>query len=146
MKARRLPITTDHEYLRHMLQKWHNDRRVHAENLRTSVTKTAEDHVNSMANESTSATVSPIQQPIKFGVTHELGYGFVQPFERTCSCRHWDLDQLPCHHAIAVARYSNYTYTLLLFFLILCHLVTFYLCHIYQGQRCSLLYTLSRLL
>ena len=115
MKARRFSITIAHEFLRHMLQKWYNDRRCYAEKLRSSVTKTVEDHVNSMANESTSAIVTAIQQPIQLGVEHELGYGFVQPLARICSCRHWDLDQLPCHHAIAVARYN---YFILLIFVL----------------------------
>ena len=46
MKARRLPIISAHEFLRHMLQKWFSDRRAAAARLKTIVTSVAVAHVN----------------------------------------------------------------------------------------------------
>ena len=46
MKARRLPITSAHEFLRHMFQKWFSDKHTAVARLKTIMTSVAVAHVN----------------------------------------------------------------------------------------------------
>ncbi|XP_052171685.1 uncharacterized protein LOC127787667 [Diospyros lotus] len=107
MKARRLPITSAHEFLRHMLQKWFSDRRAVAARLETDVTSAAVAHINFVHDKTVDrgCRVVPIIHGNKYLVKHaKEGDGIVDIVARTCSCRKWDLDQLPCLHAIAAGR------------------------------------------
>ncbi|XP_052197184.1 uncharacterized protein LOC127804365 [Diospyros lotus] len=116
MKARRLPITSAHEFLRHMLQKWFSDRRAAAARLETIVTSAAVAHVN-LAHAKTldrGCRVVPVIQGNKYLVQHaKEGDGIVDIVASTCSCRKWDIDQMPCLHAIAVSSFMRVHYHML---------------------------------
>ena len=113
MKTYWLPITSAHEFLRHMLQKWFSDRRVAAAKLETIVTSAAVAHVN-LAHAKTldrGCRVVPIVQGSKYLVQHaKEGDGIVDINASTCSCHKWDIDQMPCLHAIAASRYHGLTF------------------------------------
>ena len=119
MQARRLPITTAHEYVRNVLQRWFNNRRVAAEKLTTYVTTAAYDRIILAKDLSTEGSVYPIAEPYHYSVIHySKGDGMVDIQQHTCTCKQWNLDQLPCVHACAVARYGNYTLYFLVFHVI----------------------------
>ncbi|XP_052181961.1 uncharacterized protein LOC127794754 [Diospyros lotus] len=113
MKARRLPITSAHEFLRHMLQKWFSDRRATADRIVTEITSAALAHVN-FAHSKTldrGCSVVPIIHGNKFLVKHaKEGDGIVNIDAKTCSCRKWDLDQLSCLHAVAAGSFMRVHY------------------------------------
>ena len=105
MRARSLPITSAHEFLRHMLQKWFSDRRAKAATINSSLTTAAQVYVDAQYQLSTQCVVVPIVALTKYLVRHpEKGDGIVDLPGRTCNCGRWDLEQLPCYHAIAAAK------------------------------------------
>jgi len=103
-KARRLPITAAMEFLRDMLQRWFHDRREKAGKNPTYLGKAAVGHCKERNEWSLTYHVYPIELT-RYLVKDSKYDGLVNIEQRTCTCRNWDLDQLPCDHAIAVARY-----------------------------------------
>lgn len=113
-KARRLPVTAAHEFLRCMIQRWFSDRHEVAGKLRTSVTATAAKHCNELEEIVNSSTVRAIREGMQYQVVTGEEVHVVDFGTNSCDCRRWDLDRLPCSHALAAARYCPFTY--LLFF------------------------------
>ncbi|KAK3189903.1 hypothetical protein Dsin_029464 [Dipteronia sinensis] len=103
-KAQRLPTTVTMEFLRDVLHKWFNDRCKQAGKNPTYIGKASIGHCNERNEWSLTYHVYPIELTgylVKDG-KHD---GLVDIEQHTCTYRNWDLDQLPCDHAIAVARY-----------------------------------------
>ena len=118
MKARQLLITSAHEFLRHMLQKWFSSRRATTDKIVTEITSAAVAYVNFAYSKTLDrgCSVVPIIHGNKFLVKHaNEGDGIVNIDAKTCSCRKWDLDQLPCLHAVAAGRYHRLTLLFLLY-------------------------------
>ena len=88
MKERQLAITSAHEFLRHMLQKWINDKHVAAAKLETNVISTAVAHIN-FAHDKTldqGCRIIPVIHENKYLVKHaKEGDGIVGIAARTCS-------------------------------------------------------------
>ncbi|KAK2661814.1 hypothetical protein Ddye_000388 [Dipteronia dyeriana] len=105
-KDRRLPIAAAMEFLRDMLQKWFNDRREQAGKNPTYLGKAAVGHCNERNEWSLTYNVYPIELT-RYLVKDGKHDGLVDIEHRTCTCRNWDLDQLPCDHIIAVARFTK---------------------------------------
>ena len=112
IKARQLSITSAHEFLRHMLQKWFSDKRVAAARLETDMTFVAVAHIN-LAHAKTldrGCHIVPIIQGNKCLIQHaKEGDGIVEIDASTCNCHKWDIDQLPCFHAIVASRRHGLT-------------------------------------
>ncbi|XP_052206855.1 uncharacterized protein LOC127811189 [Diospyros lotus] len=90
--------------------------RAAAARLETIVTSAAVAHVN-LANAETldrGCRVVPVIQGNKYLVQHaKEGDGIVDIVASTCSCCKWDIDQMPCLHAIAVSSFMRVHYHML---------------------------------
>ncbi|KAL6290903.1 hypothetical protein ACE6H2_008413 [Prunus campanulata] len=87
--AHKLPIANFMEYLRmNILQKWFHDRRTKAAKM--------DSHLTEWANN----LVSPIEV-YSFHVYDGCRVEVVNLERKCCTCREFDLDQLPCAHACA---------------------------------------------
>ncbi|KAL5544128.1 hypothetical protein UlMin_007912 [Ulmus minor] len=89
VKERELPVTALAEEMRSLVQRWHYERQTEAEKCKTRLTPSAE----------TFDTVYTVLDGDKNGV--------VDLQARTCSCRRFQLEQLPCAHAMIAIRHSK---------------------------------------
>jgi hypothetical protein len=132
-EARKLPITALVDHIREMLQQWFVERRDAASSLNTNLTRWAEDKVRKNHNSGLHMRVCILLfacifmiwfdfmfmnhanfEFIKFQVAPIDLYAFqiydqsqtfiVNLNNNTCTCREFDLDRLPCAHAIAACR------------------------------------------
>jgi hypothetical protein len=101
--ARELPITKLVEHIRGLLQKWFWERREAAAKMSTPMTKWAEKRLRRRSNKSRCYRVHPINLYEHHVVDGYLN-GFVNLIEKTCTCRKFQLDQLPCRHALAACN------------------------------------------
>ncbi|KAJ9555576.1 LOW QUALITY PROTEIN: hypothetical protein OSB04_010190 [Centaurea solstitialis] len=96
------------EYFRAFQQEWYSKRREVAARLTNTLTPWAEVRVQKRAIESASWIV----RDIGYG-EYEVQDGYrdakVQYYDKSCSCKRWQLSGLPCGHAIAVAAHQNLT-------------------------------------
>ncbi|KAK1556754.1 hypothetical protein Q3G72_011463 [Acer saccharum] len=83
--------------------RWFNDRREKAGKNPTYLGKAAVGHCKERNEWSLTYHVYPIELTRYLDKDGKYD-GLVDIEQRTCTCRNWDLDQLPCDHAIAVAR------------------------------------------
>ncbi|KAK3221375.1 hypothetical protein Dsin_008400 [Dipteronia sinensis] len=104
-KARKLPITSLVEFLRDLMQKWFYNRRKAANKGSSVLTDFALEHGNKIQEKSQQCVVQPIDYT-KYVVKDNEGIVWTVDLElRTCTCRKFDLDRLPCAHAIAVCKH-----------------------------------------
>lgn len=102
--ARRLPITIMAEFIRATMQKWFTER-VHIAREQVSfLTHWADVKVGNRIKKSGSFVVLPVDNFI-FQVRDGGKDGLVNLHDRTCSCKKWQLSQLPCSHVAAVSRH-----------------------------------------
>ncbi|KAK3221585.1 hypothetical protein Dsin_008610 [Dipteronia sinensis] len=104
--ARQMPITTMVEFIREMLQKWFYKRRTKAEKTRTQLTPWATELIKERNKDSEKYTVRPIDS-VNFNVKDGNKDGLVNLSEKTCSCTKFQVDKLPCRHALAAIRYAK---------------------------------------
>ncbi|KAJ9546710.1 LOW QUALITY PROTEIN: hypothetical protein OSB04_019253 [Centaurea solstitialis] len=106
--ARKGAIVGLMEYFRAFQQEWYSKRREVAARLTNTLTPWAEVRVQKRAIESASWIV----RDIGYG-EYEVQDGYkdakVQYYDKSCSCKRWQLSGLPCGHAIAVAAHQNLT-------------------------------------
>ena len=105
LAIRKLPITSIAEFIRDLLQRWFHDRRSNAREMATFLTHYADLHIKQRVLPSERCEVYPIDFH-RFKVEDKWEGAIVDLEKRSCSCREWDLDELPCIHAMAVARYA----------------------------------------
>ena len=86
------------------LQRWFHDRRINARETPTFLTTDADQHIKDRVLASQRCVVHPIDFN-RFKVQDQWKGAIVDLEQRSCSCREWDLDELPCTHAMAVATY-----------------------------------------
>ncbi|KAK2638311.1 hypothetical protein Ddye_026106 [Dipteronia dyeriana] len=83
------------------MQKWFHDRLNHAKTLRTQLTTWATTLLNQRNEESTMFTVRSVDRN-EFLVKDGDKDGLVNLIERTCTCREFQINMLPCKHALDV--------------------------------------------
>ncbi|KAK2658600.1 hypothetical protein Ddye_005133 [Dipteronia dyeriana] len=106
-EAQNLPITTLVEFLRDLMQKWFHDRRKAANKGSSILIDFALEHIKSNQEKSQSCVVQPIDYT-KYVVKDNEGKAWSIDLELwTCTCHKFDLDMLPCAHAIAVCRHTR---------------------------------------
>ncbi|KAK3189275.1 hypothetical protein Dsin_028836 [Dipteronia sinensis] len=101
--ARQFPVTVLIEYICDMMQKWFHDRRTFADSLHIQLTPWATKYLTERNEESNFYTVRPIdwnEFKVKDGAKDRL----VNLLDRTCTCREFEIDLLPCAHALATLR------------------------------------------
>ena len=108
MAARKLPITAAHEHLRALTQKWYSEKREAAYKSERSIAGGAIKKLDKMAADVEACSVRPIIRNVKYQVIHEKGtQEIVSVHKRSCTCGKWDLELLPCEHALAYARHER---------------------------------------
>ncbi|KAK3227207.1 hypothetical protein Dsin_007069 [Dipteronia sinensis] len=101
--ARQFPVTVLIEYIPDMMQKWFHDRRTFTDSLHTQLTPWAIKYLTKRNEESTFYTVRPIDWN-EFEVKDGAKDGLVNLLDRICTCREFEIDLLPCAHALAALR------------------------------------------
>ncbi|KAM6574976.1 hypothetical protein CsatA_023303 [Cannabis sativa] len=100
--ARELPITTLMESLRALIQQWTYTNR----NKAQKTTPTAEKKLVNNFVDSLTKNVNPINESM-FEVVELTRSWVINLKEKTCSCNRFQLDKLPCAHALAVIKERN---------------------------------------
>ncbi|XP_060962130.1 uncharacterized protein LOC133032268 [Cannabis sativa] len=101
LAARELPITTLMESLRALIQQWTYTNRKKAQKTTTFLTPTAEKKLVDNFVDSLTENVKPINETM-FEVVELTRSWVINLKEKTCSCNRFQLDELPCAHALAV--------------------------------------------
>ncbi|KAK3204670.1 hypothetical protein Dsin_018716 [Dipteronia sinensis] len=105
LAVQKLPITTMAEFIRDLLQRWFYNRRTNAREMSTYLTTFADEHIKDRIETAHRCEIPPIHLNT-FKVDDKWKETTVDLDERSCSCRQWDLDELSCSHAMAVARFK----------------------------------------
>ncbi|XP_060960959.1 uncharacterized protein LOC115723685 [Cannabis sativa] len=112
LAARELPITTLLECLRALVQQWTHTNRIKAHNTFTKLSPTGEDILLKNYTYSLNLEVKATTYYL-FEVTRMKESWEVDLEKRTCTCNRFQIDEMPCGHAVAVMREMNmdpYTY------------------------------------
>ncbi|WJZ85788.1 hypothetical protein VitviT2T_005306 [Vitis vinifera] len=102
--ARDLPILQLVEELRNLLQKWFVTRQQQTMSMSTELTMWADGELRSRYNMSATYVVEPINSK-ECNVNYAGISAQVNLDTRSCTCRKFDLDHIPCAHAIAACRF-----------------------------------------
>ncbi|XP_050936236.1 uncharacterized protein LOC127144368 [Cucumis melo] len=105
-ESRDLPVAALLDSIRQILQNWFYDRRKVACCMRTVLTSWAEGELRIQHQNSRSFTVNAIND-VEFQVIDGRKQFIVRLDCKSCTCRVWDLDEIPCAHALAVLRGRN---------------------------------------
>ncbi|GAB2282125.1 hypothetical protein Dimus_039520 [Dionaea muscipula] len=124
--ARKLPICSVVEFVRDMLQRWFVERRDDAARSNSFLTEWATALVNKCTGDAECMQVKPIGNFNYQVMDGQRGY-VVDLSLRSCTCRRFDLDLLPCAHAIAAVRYYHYHHRSWIYHLVRMILI-FFLC------------------
>ncbi|RVW82952.1 hypothetical protein CK203_038338 [Vitis vinifera] len=107
-----LPVLQLVEELRNLLQKWFVTRQQQAMSMSTKLTMWADGELHSRYNMSATYLVEPINSK-ECNVNYAGISAQVNLDTRSCTCRQFDLDHIPCAHAIVACRFYNIScYTL----------------------------------
>ncbi|RVW45505.1 hypothetical protein CK203_091441 [Vitis vinifera] len=110
--ARDLPVLQLVEELRNLLQKWFVTRQQQAMSMLIELTMWADGELHSRYNMSATYLVEPINSK-ECNVNYVGISAQVNLDTRSCTCRQFDLDHIPCAHAIAACSFYNIScYTL----------------------------------
>ncbi|XP_030506070.2 uncharacterized protein LOC115720985 [Cannabis sativa] len=104
--VRELPICTMVECLRSLVQEWSCKNRNIAQAIPTRLTSKHEEILNDNYKYSLKKTVHPTND-VLFEVRDGCKKAIVDLSSRTCTCKRFQIDQLPCGHAIAVLKDMN---------------------------------------
>ncbi|KAA0035755.1 uncharacterized protein E6C27_scaffold403G00270 [Cucumis melo var. makuwa] len=105
-EQRELPIIGLLESIRSLIQKWFYECRTKWSFQRTQLSISAEDMIRESLAQSRSMNIYPVDQH-EFEVHHRKEQFVVNILNRTCSCRQWDLDLIPCSHACIALSTRN---------------------------------------
>ncbi|XP_062088924.1 protein FAR1-RELATED SEQUENCE 5-like [Humulus lupulus] len=111
-EARDFPVVALLENLRQKVQNWFDTRRLEAASTFTRLSKWAEDQLVEQNRLGRTMNVYSVGHQIYQVVDGNLEF-VVEILKRSCTCRKWDLDEIPCSHACAAIRKANlchYTY------------------------------------
>ena len=104
--ARQLPLMTLAEFIQNMLQKWFHDRHANAQSMRHRLTDTAHLVILKRVEKCAYMIVNPVDWNI-FSVRYKGQQWTVDLARKTCTCNKFQMDLLPCKHALAAARYTT---------------------------------------
>ncbi|KAL5563377.1 hypothetical protein UlMin_033124 [Ulmus minor] len=105
-KERELLVTTLAKEMRCLVQRWHYERRTKAEKCKTKLTPSAEALLSEHYQLSLRMCLDPASDTIYTMFDGDKN-GVVNLDRRTCSCRHFQLEQLPCAHAMIAIRHRK---------------------------------------
>ena len=102
--ARKLSVMTLADFIRNILQKWFYNCHQATVNMRSQLTDVAHEEIVERIVDCNHMTVTHVDWNI-FLVKLRGDQWTVNLLEKTCTCKVFDLEQLPCAHALAAARY-----------------------------------------
>ncbi|XP_017979855.1 PREDICTED: uncharacterized protein LOC108662786 [Theobroma cacao] len=108
--ARQMSITVLIEFIRDMFQRWFHDRYEEAVKVTTPLSPWVARQLSKWFNDAHRFVVKLINQ-VEFKVKDKKMDGLVNLSTKTCSCCEFQIDLLPCSHAIVAIR-SEYLYFL----------------------------------
>ncbi|KAL5554741.1 hypothetical protein UlMin_042142 [Ulmus minor] len=106
VKERELPITTLAEEMRSLVQRWHYERRTEVEKYKTLLTPSTETLLSEQYQLSMRMRLNPTSDTL-YTILDGGKNGVVDLQSRTCSCKRFQLEQLPCVHAMIAIRHSK---------------------------------------
>ncbi|KAL5558735.1 hypothetical protein UlMin_034946 [Ulmus minor] len=110
VKERELPVTALAEEMRSLVQRWHYERRTEAEKCKTQLTPSVETLLSKQYQLSMRMRLDPASDTL-YTILDGDKNGVVDLQARTCSYRRFQLEQLPCAHAmIAIQHSKRYVY------------------------------------
>ncbi|XP_075088480.1 uncharacterized protein LOC142170463 [Nicotiana tabacum] len=100
IRARKLPLLTMIDFIKEKLQSWFYERRTTAEEIFHEISNWAKATLEEKIKPAFTFRVLPIDR-LKFNVK-KGGMEFIVDLDkRTCDCSEFQLDEIPCEHAIA---------------------------------------------
>ncbi|KAL5556063.1 hypothetical protein UlMin_038299 [Ulmus minor] len=106
VKERELPITALAKEMRSLVQRWHYERWTEAEKCKTQLTPSAETLFSGQYQLLIWMRLDPASDTV-YTVLDGDKNGVVDLQARTCSCRQFQLEQLPCVHAMIAIWHSK---------------------------------------
>ncbi|KAL5572232.1 hypothetical protein UlMin_021829 [Ulmus minor] len=106
VKEHELPIIALAEEMRSLVQRWHYERRMEAEKCKTRLTPSAETLLSEQYQLSMRMRLDPASDTV-YTILDGDKNGVVDLQARTCSCRRFQLEQLPCALAMIAIRHSK---------------------------------------
>ncbi|KAK2652060.1 hypothetical protein Ddye_011916 [Dipteronia dyeriana] len=107
--CQKLPITGVIDCIREVLQLWFYDRQTSAGKLKSTLTSKADVDIGVDDEKARNLTVYPITY-YSFLVKDRDLDGTVDLTSKTCTCREFDIDEIPCEHALACTRVRRFSY------------------------------------
>ncbi|XP_019254886.1 PREDICTED: uncharacterized protein LOC109233461 [Nicotiana attenuata] len=104
--ARDLPILHLLEYMMKLVQDWHHANKKNAIETSTKLAKKYEDIMRENHITSQTMTVKPSTDYLCTVIEDEKQF-VVNLGERTCTCIRFQIDEMPCPHALAVVTYKS---------------------------------------
>ncbi|XP_019099752.1 PREDICTED: uncharacterized protein LOC104784195 [Camelina sativa] len=104
--ARSFPIVQLLEEIRSMMTRWFSDRRTDALKMTTDLTRGVEKILQGRVDYAKLLTVQDIDAH-QVQVTSGTSLHVVNLKDKKCTCRRFDLEKLPCAHAIAAGEFRN---------------------------------------
>ncbi|XP_018634461.1 uncharacterized protein [Nicotiana tomentosiformis] len=104
--ARDLPILHLLEYMMKLVQDWHHANKKNAIETSTKLAKQYEDIMRESYIASQRMTVKPSTDYLYTVIEDEKQF-VVNLGERTCTCIRFQIDEMPCPHALAVVTYKS---------------------------------------
>ena len=101
--ARKLPMLTLDEFIRDMLQRWYYDRHQAALSMRYQLTNAAQLMISKCIQKCSFMIVSHVDWNT-FLVKLKGDQWTVNLLQKTCTCNKFQMDYLPCSHALPAAR------------------------------------------
>ncbi|KAL5544810.1 hypothetical protein UlMin_008594 [Ulmus minor] len=106
VKERNLPVTALAEEMRSLVQRWHYERWTKVEKCKTWLTPSAETLLLEQYQLSMQMRLDPASDTI-YTILDGDKNGVVDLQVRKCSCRRFQLEQLPCAHAMIAIWHSK---------------------------------------
>ncbi|KAL5552088.1 hypothetical protein UlMin_002264 [Ulmus minor] len=98
-KAREFPVVALLYAIQAKMSSWFSDRRKIAAGIKSPITPLMEEKVRERWNEAETFKVNQLNA-MEFDVRGDLIEALVDLSRRSCSCKVFDLEKLPCSHAI----------------------------------------------
>ncbi|TXG54078.1 hypothetical protein EZV62_019334 [Acer yangbiense] len=108
-ECKELPITGVIDYIREVLQSWFHDRRTTALKLSTQLTTAADVDIGVKDERARYMRIYPITFYTFLVKDRDLD-GNVDLTAKTFTCKEFDVDQLPCAHALACIRLRGFSF------------------------------------
>ncbi|KAL5550805.1 hypothetical protein UlMin_000981 [Ulmus minor] len=94
------------DVIQEKMSKWWNDRRIVAMATTTPLTPSRESKLRPRFVQSNSRHTSQLN-PVTYHVKGGELEGVVDIFNKTCTCKEFDIDKLPCVHAVAAVHHAQ---------------------------------------